>query len=119
MPNLTFNGLDVNAGGAKLGGGDGAVLEMGNADYVTFENGSVGNVIDQKGAIIDGDHWTINNVLFHDVVLATDGVHSECIFAEWNPSAVIENSTFRHCPIMDISLGYPTSGTPCRRPGTA
>jgi hypothetical protein len=106
-PNLTFDGFAINAGGAMLGGSDGAVLELGDADYVTFKNGSVGNVIDQKGAIIDGHHMTIDNVDFHDVIHQSPGVHNECLFAMIPDYLVMRNSTFRNCATMDVNMNWP------------
>ena len=50
--NVTFDGLDLDAGGAKT---NGAVFENhGGGANVTFKNSRVGNVVDQKGAMIGG-----------------------------------------------------------------
>ena len=48
----------------------------------TFKNGSIGNVADQKSALVDGAGIVFDNVLFHDIVLKTDGVHTECAYIE-------------------------------------
>ncbi len=77
---------------------------------VTLKNSRVGNVVDEKGAMLGGSDSTnptnlvIDNVDFHDVVQRGDGVHNECIMAH-APGITIRNSTFRNCATMDISLG--------------
>jgi hypothetical protein len=111
-PNLTFDGCNVDAGRAKLGGSDGAVVELGNADNVTFRNGSIGNVIDQKGSLVDGTGMVFENVRFHDVVIQTSGVHSECRFAEVPEGMVIRNSSFSNCAVMDILFVWPDWWSP-------
>ena len=37
----------------------------------TFRNGRIGNVIDEKGALVSGTNFTFDNVEFHDVRIAT------------------------------------------------
>ena len=69
-PNLIFDGINVDAQMAMLGGSDGALFENGGEPF-TFKNGSIGNVADQKGALVDGAGIVFDNVLFHDVVLKT------------------------------------------------
>lgn len=110
-PNLTFDGINVDASNAMLGGSDGALFENGGEPFV-FKNGSIGNVRDQKGALVDGPGIVFDNVRFHDVVLATDGVHNECIFAEVPEGMVIRNSTFTNCAVMDIFFVYPDWWSP-------
>ena len=68
---------------------------------------SIGNVTDEKGAVIDGPGAVFDNVRFHDVVLKTNGVHLECIQAYAVPNFTLRNSTFTNCGIMGLSLGYP------------
>jgi hypothetical protein len=105
--NITFDGLDLDAGGTKT---TGAVFEHGGALNVTLKNSRVGNVVDEKGAMLGGSDNTsptnlvIDNVDFHDVVQQGDAVHNECIMAH-APGITIRNSTFRNCATMDISLG--------------
>ena len=105
--NVTFDGLDLDAGGTKT---TGAVFEHGGARNVTLKNGRVGNVVDEKGAMLAGSDDTaktnlvIDNVDFHDVYARGDGVHNECIMAH-APGITIRNSTFTNCATMDISLG--------------
>jgi hypothetical protein len=106
--NITFDGLDLDAGGTKT---TGAVFEHGGASNVTLKNSSVGNVVDEKGAMLGGTELTTNptgvvidNVLFHDVVQQGDAVHNECLMSH-APGITIRNSTFWNCATMDISLG--------------
>ena len=69
--NVTFDGLDLDAGGTKT---TLAVFETGGASGITFKNGRIGNVVDQKGAMIGGQsspaplNVVFDNVDFHDVV---------------------------------------------------
>jgi hypothetical protein len=110
-PNLTFDGINVDAGGAQLGDSDGATFENGGEPF-TFKNGSIGNVVDQKGAMIDGPGMVFDNVRFHDVVIRTNGVHSECIFASVPEGMIVRNSTFENCAVMDIFFVYPDWWSP-------
>ena len=69
--NITFDGLDLDAGRTKT---TDAVFEHGGAFNVTLKNSRVGNVIDEKGAMLAGSSNTsptnlvIDNVDFHDVI---------------------------------------------------
>src|SRR5262249_27892546 len=85
--NLTLDGLDIDANKQMLSNGH-ALFENGGGDNDTIENSRIGNVIDQKGALVDGDHLTFDNVFFHDVYQVTDGVHNECIYAIGVPNFV-------------------------------
>jgi chitodextrinase len=114
-PNLTFDGINVDAGGAKLGGSDGATFENGGRAF-TFKNGSIGNVVDQKGAMINGPGMVFDNVRFHDVIIQTSGVHSECIFASVPEGMIVRNSTFDNCAVMDIFFVYPDWWSPLPAP---
>jgi chitodextrinase len=114
-PNLTFDGVNVDAGGAQLGSSDGATFENGGEPF-TFKNGSIGNVVDQKGAMIDGPGMVFDNVRFHDVVIRTSGVHSECIFASVPEGMLVRNSTFDNCAVMDIFFVYPDWWSPLPAP---
>lgn len=100
-PNITFDGIHVDAGGSKTVG---AAFESGG--NVTFKNGSIGNVIDEKGALVAGSNFTFDNVRFHDVVLVTEGVHNECVYAIGVPSMTVRNSTFTNCATMDLFFTY-------------
>ena len=107
--NVTFDGLDVDANG---GTPQGAVFEN-HADpqgrNVTFRNGRIGNVVDEKGALLGGWGSTaplnvvIDNVEFHDVLQRTDGVHNECVYSQ-APGLVIRNSRFSNCATMDLFI---------------
>jgi hypothetical protein len=100
--NVTFDGIEVDAGGVKT---TWAALEL-HGDNQTFRNAAVGNVVDEKGALVMGSNHTIDNVLFHDAVLRTDGVHMECMYAIGVPGLTVRNSTFRDCAVMDLFLTY-------------
>ena len=101
--NIVFDGLDIDAGRTKTSGG--AAFES-HGDNATFKNGKIGNVTDEKGALVSGSNFTFDNVLFHDVRLATPGVHNECIYAIVVPGFTIRNSTFRNCVTMDLFFTY-------------
>lgn len=100
--NLTFDNLNIDAGGQKTSG---AGFENGGGENNTFKNGRIGNISDEKGALVDGRNFTFDNVVFHDVVLKTNGVHLECLMALWNQGMVIRNSIFTNCAIMAASIG--------------
>lgn len=102
-PNLTFDGIDVDAGATKTSG---AAFENGGAPF-TFKNGRIGNVVDEKGALVTEAGIVFDNVEFHDVVLRTNGVHNECIFAAVPDGMIIRNSRFRNCAVMDLFFVYP------------
>jgi hypothetical protein len=106
--NFTFDGINVDAGGTKTAG---ATFENGGTPF-TFKNGSIGNVRDEKGAMIDGSGMVFDNVRFHDVVIATSGVHAECIFASVPERMVVRNSTFTNCAVMDIFFVWPDWWSP-------
>jgi hypothetical protein len=104
--NVTYDGIDVDAGFATP---DGAAFENHGAPNVTFRNAAIGNVVDEKGALLGG--WSdtasmnvvIDNVDFHDVYQDGAGVHNECVFSQ-APGLVIRNSTFRNCATMDLMI---------------
>ena len=117
--NVTFDGIDVDAGGGTPS--DGAAYEVEGVPNVTFKNGRIGNVVDEKGALLggwntaDNIHTVLDNVEFHDVVQVDPDIHNECVFSE-APGLVIRNSTFRNCATMDLMItrgdwwGQPTYG---------
>jgi chitodextrinase len=100
--NIVFDGLDIDAGGIHTSG---AVFES-HGDNATFKNGRIGNVSDEKGALVSGSNFTFDNVLFHDAVLKTSGVHMECVYAIVVPGFTVRNSTFRNCAVMDLFFTY-------------
>ncbi len=107
--NVTFDGLDVDAGGSKPST---AVFESHGVDNVTFKNGRIGNVSDQKGALVSGTNFTFDNVSFHDAVMTTPDTHMECVFAIGVPGFVVRNSTFHNCAVMDLFFVYGNWWTP-------
>ncbi len=102
--NVTYDGLNVDAGGTTT---TYAVFETGGASGVTFKNGRIGNVVDEKGALIGGQgspaplNVVFDNVDFHDVVQRGSGVHNECMYA-MAAGLTVRNSTFRNCATMDM-----------------
>jgi hypothetical protein len=104
--NVTFDGLDIDA---AFGTPNGAAFESHGVANVTLKNSRVGNVIDQKGALLGGwsstssMHVVIDNVYFHDVYQQGADVHNECIFSQV-PGLTIRNSTFRNCATMDLMV---------------
>ena len=107
--NVTYDGLDIDAGFTTPNGAAFENHTEPGGVNVTFKNGRVGNVKDQKGALFGGwmstasQHLVIDNVVFHDVLHTSDGVHNECIFSQ-SPGLTIRNSSFRNCATMDVSL---------------
>ncbi len=100
--NVVYNGINVNAGGTKT---EGAAFELGG-DNVTVRNASVGNVSDEKAMLAVGANLTVDNVVFHDAVYKTDGVHMECLYAIGVPGFTLRNSSFRDCAVMDVLFTY-------------
>jgi hypothetical protein len=107
--NITFDGVDVDAGMTTP---NGAAFEnhVGPGGInVTFMDGRIGNVVDQKGALLGGPrnarpvNTVIDNVVFHDVVQKRPEVHNECVFSE-TPGLTIRNSTFTGCATMDLFI---------------
>lgn len=115
-PNLTFDGVNLDADAGEVSGGR-ALFENGGEGFV-FKNATVGDTTDSKGALLDGEFvtgaetMTFDNVDFHDVRIVGEGVHTECIQALYMPNFVLTNSTFTNCAIMDLSLGYPDFWNP-------
>ena len=66
---------------------------------MSFFNGRIGNVVDEKGAVLGGPNDTapmnvvFDNVVFHDVIQQGAEVHNECVFSQ-DPGLTIRNSTF-------------------------
>jgi hypothetical protein len=99
--NVTFDGIVVDAVFAKTAG-----FENHGASNVTFRNGSIGNVIDEKGALVSGSRFTFDNVLFHDVIVTDPQVHNECVYAIGVPGFTVRNSRFFSCATMDLFFTY-------------
>ncbi|MGH2823412.1 MAG: DUF1565 domain-containing protein [Thermoleophilaceae bacterium] len=97
--NATFDGINVDAGGSKT---TGAALENGGSNS-TFKNASVGNVTDEKGLLSHSGctGCVYDNVQFHDVRIATDGIHNECVYSQ-SANITIRNSRFTNCATMDV-----------------
>jgi hypothetical protein len=96
--NVTFDGLDLDADGVRTSG---AVFEAYGANTV-FRNGRIGNVVDEKGALVAGGSGMVfENVDFHDVIVTSPAVHNECIFS-MAPNITIRNSRFTNCATMDV-----------------
>ena len=102
--NVTYEGIDINAGGQKLLG-----FFNGDASNVTFRNGRIGNIVDEKGVLLggwsstDSQHVVFDNVEFHDVTQVGADVHNECIYSQ-SPGLTVRNSTFRNCATMDLMI---------------
>jgi chitodextrinase len=105
---FTFDGINIDATGPKL---TGAAFENGGRE-VTFKNGEIGNVTDEKGALVTENGIVFDAVRFHDVVIATSGVHSECVFAAVPEGMIVRNSTFTNCAVMDIFFVWPDWWSP-------
>jgi hypothetical protein len=103
--NVTFDGIEIDAGFTTP---DGAAFDS-HGSGVTFKNGRIGNVIDQKGALLGGWNTTasqrvvFDNVVFHDVYQVGDAVHNECIYSQ-APGLTVRNSSFRNCATMDLMV---------------
>jgi hypothetical protein len=96
--NVTFDGLDLDAGRTKTSG---AVFEAYGAN-TTFRNGRIGNVVDEKGALVGGATGVVfDNVDFHDVIVTSPAVHNECVFSQAS-GITIRNSRFTNCATMDV-----------------
>ena len=73
-------------------------------------------MVDEKGALVTESGIVFDNVVFHDVVLRTAGVHNECIWAGVPEGMVVRNSTFTNCAVMDIFFKYPDYWSPLPPP---
>ncbi len=111
--NITFDGLDVDAGGGvpECAGGDCAAYETwGGNTNITFTNGRIGHVGGQKGAFLHGVGSTepqgivIENTEIHDVRVTAAGQHLECVMSH-TPGVTFRGNVFRNCGVFDISLG--------------
>jgi hypothetical protein len=100
--NVTFDSINVDAAGQHP---TGAASEIGG-DRVTVKNAGIGNVVDEKGMLATGSNLTVDNVVFHDAILKTDGTHMECLYAIGVQGFTVRNSIFRDCAVMDLFFTY-------------
>lgn len=105
--NVTYDGIEVDSNFEKVSG-----FENRDGANVTFKNGRIGNVTDEKGALISGTNFTFDNVVFHDVRLTNETVHNECVYAIGVPGMTVRNSTFYACATMDLFFTYGDWWTP-------
>ena len=68
---------------------------------LTFKNGSIHGVIDEKASMVIAADVTFDNVDIYDVRQVASGVHNECIWSS-GPSLTIRNSRFRNCATFDV-----------------
>lgn len=73
-----------------------------SGDNVTFRDSRIGNVTDEKGALVSGANFTFDNVVFHDVLVTDPEVHNECVYAIVVPGFTVRNSLFYGCATMDL-----------------
>jgi hypothetical protein len=76
-------------------------LEHSGGDSI-LRDSRVGNVTDEKGAIVGESGFTIDNVTFHDVLVTDSSVHNECIYATGAEGLTVRNSRFYNCATMDL-----------------
>jgi hypothetical protein len=98
--NVTYDGVEVDGAFAT------ALAFHNSGDNATFKNGRIGNVIDEKGALVSGTNFTFDNVEIHDVRIETAGVHLECLYAIVTPGLTVKNSEFRNCGVFDVFFTY-------------
>jgi hypothetical protein len=102
-----YDDVDADANFAKR-----PALEHWDGNDVVFKNGRVGNVTDEKGAIIGEHRFTFDNVVFHDVRLTDPLIHNECVFATGAEGFTLRNSTFTNCATMDLFVTNYAGGPP-------
>ena len=105
--NVVFDGLEVDGAFTKAAG-----LPQQTATTSTFRNGRIGNVTDEKGALVSGTNFTFDNVVFHDVRVTDPSVHNECVYAIVVPGITVRNSLFHDCATMDLFFTYGSWWTP-------
>jgi hypothetical protein len=75
------------------------VFETGGGANIVFKNGRIGNVVDEKGALVGGNvdptplNNTFDNVVFHDIRVQNSTTHNEAMYI-MAPGTVVKNSTF-------------------------
>jgi hypothetical protein len=94
--NVTFDRIEVDGQFVKFLG------FHNSGDDVTFKNSRIGNVTDEKGALVSGANFTFDNVEFHDVLVTDPEVHNECLYAIVVPGFTIRRSWFHDCATMDL-----------------
>lgn len=108
--NITFEDFEIDGGLEKdpnvNGGNSGHPGIAGEGIDITFQDGAVGNIINEKGALFGGTDWLFDNVTFHDVETDSEFVHNECMYAVWNQGLTIRNSRFFNCATMGLILTY-------------
>jgi hypothetical protein len=97
--NVTFDGFDLDAAGTTTSG---AVFETGGGANIVFKNGRIGNVVDEKGALVGGNvdptplNNTFDNVVFHDIRVQNTTTHNEAMYIMAPaPSSRTPRSAFR------------------------
>jgi hypothetical protein len=105
--NVTFDTIEVDGGFAVNN-----TFENHDAPNVTYRNSRIGNVADEKAALVSGPDFTFDNMVFHDAVLKTDGTHMECVYAIVVPGMTVRNSLFYSCGVMDLFFTYGDWWTP-------
>jgi hypothetical protein len=98
--NVVFDSLEVDGAFTK------ALVFHSNGDNASFRNGRIGNVTDEKGALVSGTGFTFDNVVFHDVRATNPSIHNECIYAIGSPRLTVRNSLFHNCATMDLFFTY-------------
>ena len=108
--NITFEAIDVDAGGRKPPSAAFENIGDRGGRNVTFRDGRIGNILDQKGVLLGGPgkapepmDVVFDGVEFHDVLARMEGVHNECVYSQ-APGLTIRNSTFRNCATMDLFI---------------
>jgi hypothetical protein len=95
--NNTFDRVNVdNKNTRRLG-----VHADGNNNV--FRNGSVFNVVDEKGVFVAGTGVTFDNMNFHDVEVTDSAVHNECVYS-LGPNLTVRNSRFWNCATMSLFI---------------
>jgi hypothetical protein len=91
-----YQRLDIDGRFAKQ-----LTLQHSGGDSI-LRDSRVGNVTDEKGAVVGETGFTIDNVVFHDVLVTDSEVHNECIYATGAEGLTIRNSRFYNCATMDL-----------------
>ena len=92
-----FEGLDVDGRFAKN-----LTLEHSGGTGIVVRDSRIGNVTDEKGAIVGESGFTFDNVWFHDVLVTNPSVHNECVYATGAEGLTVRNSLFTNCATMDL-----------------
>ena len=104
--NVVFDGLEVDGAFTKQ------LAFHNDGDNSTFRNGRIGNVTDEKGALVSAANFTFDNVVFHDVRVTDPQVHNECVYAIGVPGMTVRNSHFYACATMDLFFTWGTWWVP-------